>query len=163
MVFNYCYFHSLSRDSLGLSDEVNLVYRLLNVWQFSSVTTADAQKLLLVGLSCMNSAFAMVCNCYGGTPQGASSGNVSAPHGQTSSSGGSSGQTATVAGQSSLSTANSVSPTQNDIDYQTALMIVAEAIWIQKRIVKILLDDPSSPQGVSFHFFGNVYWFLFLT
>lgn len=140
-------FWSFCSDTAGISDELNLVYRLLNVWQFTAVSPSDAQKLLALGLSCMNAAFSMVTCTYGGTqstgPSSSSNthgsvGNVPITH------------LIITPGASGIAASGSVSssPSQTDVDYQAALMVVADAIWVQKRILKILIDDPSSPQMV---------------
>lgn len=147
MQVNWTVFFS---DSIGLSDELSLVYRLLNVWQFATVSSADAHKLLSLGLSCMNAAFSMVICSYGGISS-TGSGPSSSTHGGSSTGSSTALQAAVSPGIPSMATSGSVSvsPSQSDVDYQAALMIVAEAIWVQKRIIKILIDDPSSPQTVS--------------
>lgn len=142
---------------------MNLVYRLLSVWQFPSVTSADAQKLLMLGLSCMNAAFSMICSVYGSTPSTTSSSNVSTPHGPVPSAPAMPGQSPAVGGQGvSATTTLSGSPSQSDAEYQAALVIVAEAIWVQKRVIRILMDDPASPQTVCFDLFKIKRLFLSL-
>lgn len=114
------------------------------MWQFASVSSTDAQKLLTLGLSCMNAAFSMVINSYGGAQSG------SAAHGSTVVTPAAL-QPIVPQGAPPIGTSGSISasPSQSDIDYQSALMVVADAIWVQKRIIKILIEDPSSPQTVS--------------
>jgi len=128
-----------SGELVALSEDLNLVYRLLKISYFAPLNTCDAQKLCQLGVGAMNAAFAVTHYFYGG---GISSGSISCQPASTAVSSGTTIQSQTSSG--SMSNLNS-----NECEYQSGIEVVAQALWTQQKIIRILKDDIGLLQTVS--------------
>jgi hypothetical protein len=119
---------------VALSEDLNLAYQLMKVQQFAPLSSSDAHKLCHLGFGTMNAAFVVAQHFYGGL----------ITHSTNS-------QTSNV-GSSSIANQSSSGSTQNlnsgEADYQFGSLIVAEALWTQQAIVRILQDDTGLLQTV---------------
>ncbi len=116
-----------SPDMSTLSEELNLVYRLLSMPLFSPLVSSDAQHLTLLGIATLYSSFIVIQYFYGSSAQ-------LQPQALT----------AATPGPGSASTSN-----LSEEDYNIGIGIVSQAIWTQKRIAYILREDIALPQSVS--------------
>jgi hypothetical protein len=115
-----------SGEMTTLSEDLKLVYRILKICHFSPLNETDSLKLSQLAVGTMNVAFAIINHLYHGSSgqgnAGGSSSNVSSQ---------------TQHGSDSMNSLNE----SHDSDYQTGLLIVAQAIWVQQRVIRILQDD----------------------
>jgi hypothetical protein len=116
-------------EMIAVSEELNLVYRLLSMPLFAPLTSADAYKLTQLGVGAMYAAFAVIMHFYG---------NVSTSNQQSCGS-----QNQQSSSLASVSMSN-LSVSENE--YETGVLIVSEAIWTQKRVISILKQDTGLPQ-----------------
>lgn len=127
-----------SGELIALSEDLNLVYRLLKICQFAPLNANDAQKLCQLGIGAMNAVFAVTHYFYGGASSSVAS--TSCPPSSTTV------NSASV--QSQASSGSMTNLNANESEYQTGIEIVAEAVWAQQRIIRILQDDTGLLQTV---------------
>jgi hypothetical protein len=103
---------------------MNLIYQLLQVQQFAPLTALDAQKLCQLGMAVMTAATATANHLYGShsPPQGPST------------------MVSTTSSSSGL--------VGNEPELHTGTVIVAQALWTQQTIIRILQDDTALLQTV---------------